>query len=457
MGINKMDKFNIGDDFMKIHLRKGFTLVLVIFVLAILMILATFTLTFMVNENRYAIYHENATKAEYIAMNGADIVEAALVNHMKILFNKDNEGVKSINEYLNSLNNDKLVAVLSDNIEGLEKVEIYVSTVNGREVLTIDSFANYNGVSKSVRKILWSEYVKSTNDKIIYNGLPLIARYEAYRVTNEGKKVDLTSPTNDKKGNYDIYAQKIGDSSVFPLFNFNDAPNPTWTDPMSTETINISGKINENKFYNGNVLVNGLLTIDEGVSISIRGNLKIIANVIKSNSSSTDKDINFYVYNEGNQETALEINPPQFGEVNANFYVKKGKIDIILKKAVLNGDIVSNDKFNGVIDNGNLKQDDYNIKLIADDSSEKIDFNGSIYAPEAYILIGGSIESNDKNAINQNGVIVGSYIEIDGKNENKDYEFLDKIYKNSTEGIELPVGTPTEYNILNYFSYYIDY
>jgi type II secretory pathway pseudopilin PulG len=437
---------------MKIHLRKGFTLVLVIFVLAILMILATFTLTFMVNENSYAIYHENATKAEYIAMNGADIVEAALVNHMKALFNEDDEGIKSINEYLNSLNNDKHKAVLSDNIEGLEKVEIYVSTVNGREVLTIDSFANYNGVSKSVRKILWSEYVKSTNDKIIYNGLPLIARNEAYRVTNNGEKVNLTSPTNDKKGKYDIYAQKIGDSSVFPLFAFPPAP-PEWDGDFQNVTIS-GGIINEDQHYNGNVLINGELTIKKGVNISVRGNLIINANI---KNIGTGDDVNFYVYNEGNQETALEINPPQFGEVNANFYVKQGKIDIALKKAVLNGDIVSNDIFNGVIDNGNLNQDDYNIKLIADDSSEKIDFNGSIYAPGAYILIGGSIESNDKNAINQNGVIVGSYIEIDGKNENKDYKFLDNIYENSIKGIELPVGTPTEYNILNYFSYYIDY
>lgn len=73
------------------------------------------------------------------------------------------------------------------------------------------------------------------------------------------------------------------------------------------------------------------------------------------------------------------------------------------------------------------------------------------------MIIGGSIDPNDKNAINQNGVIIGSYIEIDGKNEKKDYDYLDEIYKNSTNGIELPVGNPTEFNILNFKSYYIDY
>lgn len=330
--------------------------------------------------------------------------------------------------------------------------------INEMEVLAIDSYANYNGVSKNVRKILWSEYVKSTDDNINYKGLPLIAKNQAYRVTNKSEKVDLTEKTGDKKATYDIYAQKMGESSVFPPFNFNDAPNPTWTDPMSTETINISGNINENKFYNGNVLVNESLTIDEGVSISIRGNLKINANV-KLNSSSTDKDINFYVYNEGNQETALEINPPQSGEVNANFYVKQGKINIDLKKATLYGDIVSNDSFKGSLtEEGYPNQNDYNIKITAEDSSKEIDFNGSVYAPDAYIIIGGSIDPNDKNVINHNGVIIGSYIEIDGKNENKDYgQYLDKIYENSMKGIEIPVENPTEFNILNFKSYYIDY
>lgn len=122
------------------------------------------------------------------------------------------------------------------------------------------------------------------------------------------------------------------------------------------------------------------------------------------------------------------------------------------------GDIVSNDSFNGSLINGYPNQNDYNVKISSEDSSEKIDFYGSIYAPNAYVIVGGSsIESNDKNVINQKGIVVGSYIEIDGKNEKKDYNYLDKIYNNIGEGIELPVGNPTEFNILNFKSYYIDY
>ncbi len=457
MGINKMDKFNIGDDFMKIHLRKGFTLVLVIFVLAILMILATFTLTFMVNENRYAIYHENATKAEYIAMNGADVVEAALVSHLRTLFGQKGEGIKDINAYLDSLKDTKKEVGFSSKIEGLEKVEISLTKINGMDVLAIDSYANYNGVGKSVRKIMWSEYVKSTKDGTYYQGLPLIAKNEAYRVIDKNPKdyVDLTEKSGDKKATYDVYAQKMGDSSVFLPFDFAKAPTPTWSGDMQTETINISGDITENKFYNGNVLVNGELKIDGGVNISIRGNLTINANVKKS--LNTGNDINFYIYNEGNQEAALIIEPPQDGEVNANFYVNIGKTVITLKKATLTGDIVSNDSFSGSLVNGYPNQNDYNVKITADDSSKKIDFDGSIYAPNAYVIVGGSIDPNDMNVINHKGVIIGSYIEIDGKNEKKDYDYLDEIYRNSTNGIELPVGNPTEFNILNFKSYYIDY
>jgi len=440
---------------MKTHLRNGSTLVLVILVFAVLMIFASFTLNFMVNENKQAIYHENATKAEYIAMNGADVVEAALVSHLRTLFGPKGTGVKDVNEYLDSLKENKQEVIFSPEIEGLDKVEISLAKINGMDVLAIDSYANYNGVNKNVRKIVWSEFVKSTDDKIYYNGLPLIAKNEAFRVTNKNEYVDLTINNDDKKGKYDIYAQKMGDSSVFPLYDFNNAPQPTWSGAMQTETIKISGTIDENKFYNGNVLVNGPLTVKEGVSISVRGNLIINANIIKS--SNTGNDINFYVYNEGNQELALKIEPPQAGEVNANFYVKSGKTEIILKKATLVGDIVSNDSFKGNIVNGYPNQNDYNVKITADDSSKKIDFDGSIYAPNAYIIIGGSIEPNDKNVINHNGIIVGSYIEINGKNEKKDYDYLDQIYENSMKGIELPVGNPTEFNILNFKSYYIDY
>lgn len=254
---------------MKTHLRRGSTLVLVILVFAVLMIFAAFTLNFMVNENKQAIYHENATKAEYIAMNGADVVEAALVSHLRTLFGQKGEGIKDINAYLDSLKDTKKEVGFSSKIEGLEKVEISLTEINEKYVLAIDSYANFNGVGKSVRKIMWSEYVKTTKDETKLKGPPLIAKNEAYIVTNnKGEYVDLTMNNDDKKGKYDIYAQKMGDSSVFPLYDFNNAPQPTWSGAMQTQTTEISGNINENKFYDGNVLVKGPLTVKEGVNIS---------------------------------------------------------------------------------------------------------------------------------------------------------------------------------------------
>jgi len=63
----------------KTQKRKGSTLALTIIIFAVLMIFATFTLGFMVTENKQAMYHQNKTQAYYIARSGAEVVEEALV------------------------------------------------------------------------------------------------------------------------------------------------------------------------------------------------------------------------------------------------------------------------------------------------------------------------------------------------------------------------------------------
>jgi hypothetical protein len=62
--------------------RKGSTLALTIIIFAVLMIFATFTLGFMVTENKQAMYHQYKVKAYYAARSGAEAAQKAVLNRV---------------------------------------------------------------------------------------------------------------------------------------------------------------------------------------------------------------------------------------------------------------------------------------------------------------------------------------------------------------------------------------
>lgn len=75
---------------MKLKNRIGSTLALTLMVFAVLMIFATFILSFMVTENKQAMYHQNKTQAYYIARSGADGFNLSTFFFAKIVLNSDN-------------------------------------------------------------------------------------------------------------------------------------------------------------------------------------------------------------------------------------------------------------------------------------------------------------------------------------------------------------------------------
>lgn len=114
MGIySKKERFTIKVRMrkMKLRNRKGSTLALTIIIFAVLMIFATFTMGFMVTENKQSIYYQNKTQAYYIARGAADIVEGAVRIQLREAY--INGGVNGMNNYINNKLNYYDVDLLS--------------------------------------------------------------------------------------------------------------------------------------------------------------------------------------------------------------------------------------------------------------------------------------------------------------------------------------------------------
>ena len=453
IGIKKWNNIKNGVGVMKLENRKGSTLALTIMIFAVLMIFATFTLGFMVTENKQAMYHQNKTQAYYIARSGAEIAEAAITNHLMSLF--DTAGVPGVNAYITTLDNSNPHLVeLENNLGGINEINLSIVDLDGNKVLEIDSKATYKGAEETVKKLVWSKLITTTNigQTVNYEGAPLVAIESAWRNDNNG----LTDLSNPSLNNGKEYAEIVGEDSVFKPISF-DQYDYTWVDEFSSDEIILSDNtvLVEDTHYNGNVRITGDLDIENKVNVFIRGSLTIDgSNSINGGEDSISSDLNFIIYNEGDMGIALSIDPAMTGEIKASFHVHHGKTLIDLKKAYLEGTIASNDIYTGTTPPSN--QDDYGVRISADDSSDKINFNGTIWAPDAYVIVGGDIYANDKSAILQDGMILGRHIEVEGLNHKKNFSYLDYILARAQDGITMPIPIDTESDVkvLEFESYF---
>lgn len=317
----------------------------------------------------------------------------------------------------------------------------------------------------------------SSENKFEHNGLPIVAIEAAWRKDKDGLS-DLSDPS---KNNGKQYAEIVG---VNNPFKNSVIPNITWgTEGIGSEITNPSiGGSEVVNLKNSKVLLTTDYLIDSEVkSIYIFGDLEIRGkfettgelNVyvmggiyingstsIKS-SSGDSEDINFYIYYENSNyfNNSLYINNLHEGyKTIADFYVQKGKTSVIFKKNDFIGNISSNDPFIGSIgDNGMpLDQNDSNVIIAADDSSNQINFYGSVWAPDSYVVMGGP-PGIGKNAIPQKGMILGKFVEIDGLNHTKNFDYLNTILDNGGEPIIVPgeISSGTPVSVLRFNSYYV--
>ncbi len=83
--------------------RKGSTLVIVLMVFAVLSILATVTLSFMLTENKQSIHQKNKIEAYYIARSGAEATEAAI----REIYEEADKEIERLKEKIVTLKNDE--------------------------------------------------------------------------------------------------------------------------------------------------------------------------------------------------------------------------------------------------------------------------------------------------------------------------------------------------------------
>lgn len=412
---------------LNIKKRKGSTLALTLIIFAVLMIFGTFILSFMVTENKQAMYYQNKTQAYYLARSGADIAEKAIVKHLYAL-GKDNS-----KDFIDNFDSKREIK-LDHDIDGLNYIEAQNVTLDGKRTLVVTSSATYGNVEQKVKKVIYSNSTTITNDGsgITISGAPLVAIEKALMsIKQKGSYVDINIP--------EIYAQIVGENSIFKPHIF--PKEPTWDTPsdhiIKNATLGVENQETDLVYY-GNVAMEGSITIKGKVNIFIYGQLEM-KDFLKLNIgvNSSYENLNIYVYNKGNQTEALITPDKMTLYFKGNIYVNKGNIDLDLQKTEFEGNLISNGS---------------EIRIGTQDSSNKDVIKGTIYAPNSDIYIG----YDDKSAILLDGKMIGKNIFLQSLNENKTYEFLKNMTNTGSINIPVETGTSNKINVVQYFSYYSD-
>lgn len=355
---------------MKLKNREGSTLLLTLMIFAVLMIFATFTLGFMVTENKQSMYHQHKTQAYYVARSGAETVEAAILSMTE-------EGSE---EELSKL--ESKLPIDNIQIEGLSEGDsrLRVSLKKEDDSLIITSTAHVNGVEESIEKVLVGESIKqsikiehalfsdenitmsgsatitsdiSTNKSIIINGSPNIRNV----FLQEGQSISAPDWwLSSWKKNYSEH--RLDSPIEYPNFDFKPFPSVIENKSSTNFILNGNGtktiyestdynilKIDSNtKFYidttAGDVVLNiEKLYLSQGHIILI-GNNKVKMNIgdfIMGGSStinSSGSKENLIIHQYGNKK--VDIGGSQ--KVKGDFYIEEADLKIA-GSASIEGDV----------------------------------------------------------------------------------------------------------------------
>lgn len=439
--------------------KKGSTLVIVVMVFAVLMIFGTFLLSFTVTETKQAMYYQNKTQAYYIAKSGADIVEDALISSLN-----DTKSISHYNSLLDYYKAPKEVII--ENIDGfINPVIIVVEEIEGQNVLTITTTAEHANIRQNVKKVLYSEYNKTTKTEMVIGGDELFvflsdaddAIAEIFKSSNgkEWDKVDFVDGKYAKKGEaneYPIQELPIVETEVW---NLQEDTHPWYVSPgvyrTDSSTYGEIGKdtdiyINGSLELSGNPKFTGNVNIYIKNNVVVNSNIKIIGDKTLIDDTYYDYNLTLFIYNEDNADYSLKTSGP------AN---TMKDITIVGNIYINNGDVKIEFKDNFLLD-GNLLHsgEGDEIRWSSDDNGNKERMiTGSIYAPRSIVSLGV-----DGFKLNQTigGKIIAEKIKIFPNGNGKTLEFIDN---SGSSSVVIPVTDATDIiseSNLSYGSYYID-
>lgn len=442
---------------MRFKNRKGSTLALTIMIFAVLMIFATFTLAFMVTENKQAMYHQNKTQAYYIARSGVEVVEKAI--RMQ-LFEYESEDFVDHSDYIGLF--DSPGETIDVTIPGVESggtvVTVHIENKdlfgNGKLVMTITGSAEYNNITQTVSKALYSIYSVST-DTTYKPGFGELFVSLGDNPPFEHSNNDRNIP--EKYVAQLTEAEKSNLKKVQPFPTVSSWSSSTiaslWDSDNNGEYVTINNGsygtpgVKTDIYVDGDLIFNGNVEFKGSVNIYVKGNIVLEdgANIVGEKTGTIGNEIynlNVYSYNNNDLEYGLRTNGTSKALVYiGNLLVDKGKVDLDFHMdSLFDGSLIYNgtDEFHfSSTNNGNQ------VKLLT----------GSIYAPFATIKLG---IGEDKVAYLIQGQVIGNMIEVYANNNGKGDEF----YESSTNGrignpIPISVGTGKVEGLV-YESVYLD-
>lgn len=443
---------------MKIKNRKGSTLALTIMIFAVLMIFATFTLGFMVTENKQAMYHQNKTQAYYIAKSGVEVVEEAIRSQLEAY---ETEDYKDHSDYINLFNNpgEELTVTIPGIESGGTEVSVHIEnkdiTGNGKPVLVIRGSVEYQGTTSTVEKALYSIYsvTTDTTHKPGYGELFVsLGDDPPYEYSNKSRDIPekyVAKLTDEEKAKYVIQPFKVISSwpPNDPIADLWDADNNGEYITINNSEYGIEG-VKQDIYVDGNLTLDGNVDFKGYVNIYVKGNLVLNdgANVSGQKtgvSGSELYNLNIYVYNTSNDTYGLKTNGTSKAlSFIGNIHVDKGTVLLDFHKdSLFDGSLIYNGsgdfKFSST-NNGNQ------VKLLT----------GSIYAPLAKVQLG---ITESKVAYMIQGQVIGEKIEVYANNNGKGDEF----YEGSTKGrignpIPITIATGGKVEGLTYESVFLD-
>ena len=449
---------------MKLRNRKGSTLALTIIIFAVLMIFATFTMGFMVTENKQSIYYQNKTQAYYIAKSGADIIGEAL--NEKLLSITD---IDEHNDYIKLYTGGKPVSV---GIDGIVNLTVNFESINGNNVLTITTTAKYpnndSGVFQTVKKVIYnnrslttSEYFIPNLDGKLFQYLNQDPTYYPEEILNaEGHGTGYISENYVSQAPPDKSQQYKDMEWPYPMTSFTN-PDPIakeWTisgtnfTTVNNTTIGTSGTSTD-IHVDGSLTLNGNVTLLGDVNIYVKDYLTLNSstNIIGDINSSVGDDIsnktyklNIYVYGE-----SLDANRSVFtnGDISnfklvGNINILQGDVDILFKK-------------DSEIDGSLIYHGDEKFEFSSDDNGKNKNriIGGSILAPHAHVKLG--IDTT-KVEMAIGGFVISDMITVYANTSIQSEGF----YSQSGQGNKIiQTEIPNEFSTLSdeaYGSYYIN-
>ncbi|MBU5437508.1 DUF2807 domain-containing protein [Tissierella sp. MSJ-40] len=204
---------------MKMKNRKGSTLILTLLIFVVLIILGTFILNFMMNENRASLRYQRKVQAYYVARSGVTSVESAILKMNEV-------ELKKLNEEL-----DKGIVQVDEIIVGEGKANVVLD--KDGDNLIIESRGKIGKVEDAIIKIMIGE--QSTSEINIEHA---IFSLEKINLSNGLIKGDIG--TNDS---IDITGNPTLEGNAY-LLNENNFSTPDW---WKNKWINYSIKKLENK------------------------------------------------------------------------------------------------------------------------------------------------------------------------------------------------------------------